>query len=166
MDATQRSVVRDWFAEQGYCTPSGVPAHIQPDPTTRPVVTPPPTKGYVRPPIDELNQLWSNSCTIEAALQQPAAFSKQLSKWIIRRRFSPKVLDTTNCVRILPLPNEHKYPEWFPINGVASIVLQPLVLSLMVHSPASIVGVLPTRKVTSLQGRRLVGLLDTKPVGC
>tara|TARA_R100000231_G_scaffold102896_1_gene76424 strand:- start:2111 stop:3178 length:1068 start_codon:yes stop_codon:yes gene_type:complete len=113
LDRNQQSVVRDWFAEQGYCTPSGVPSHIQPDPKKRPVVTPMPTKGYLRPPEDELQSLWSASTTVEAALEQPASFANQLSKWMIERRFSPKLIDTTECVRILPLPNDYKYPEWF-----------------------------------------------------
>jgi len=114
LDKAQRSVVRDWFAEQGYCTPSGVPSHVQPDPTTRPPVTPPPTKGYVRPPTDELEDLWSQTLTVEAALEQHANWGNRLGKWMIDRRFAPKLLDTTKCVRILPLPNDYKYPEWFP----------------------------------------------------
>ena len=32
---------------------------------------------------------------------------------MIDRRFSPKLLDTTACIRILPLPNDYKYPDWF-----------------------------------------------------
>ena len=113
LDRNQQSVVRDWFAEQGYCTPSGVPSHVQPDPKKRPVVTPLPSQGYVRPPQDELQSLWSASTSVEAALEQPASFANQLSKWMIDRRFSPKLLDTTACIRILPLPNDYKYPDWF-----------------------------------------------------
>jgi 5S rRNA maturation endonuclease (ribonuclease M5) len=114
LDKGQQSVVRDWFAEQGYCTASGVPSHVQPDPTKRPTINPPKTQGYVRPPNEELLDLWNQTTTIESALEQAATWSNRLSKWIIDRRFSPKILDTTDCVRVLPLPNDYKYPEWFP----------------------------------------------------
>jgi len=110
----EQSVVRDWFAEQGFCTPSGVPSHVQPNPANRPQVNPPATKGYVRPPEEELAELWSQTTTIEAALEQPATWSNRLSKWIIGRRFAPRVLDSTGCVRVLPIPAEYRYPEWFP----------------------------------------------------
>ena len=160
LEKNQRSVIRDWFAEQGYCTPSGVPSHIQPDPTTRPVVTPMPTKGYVRPPENELQQLWSASTTVEAALEQPATFANRLGKWLIDRRFSPKLLDTTACIRILPLPNEYKYPEWFPhqwggIYRVAAPCFEPDGTFASIHC----------RSVTYTKGRQPSGSKTRWPTG-
>ncbi len=160
LDRNQRSVVRDWFAEQGYCTPSGVPAHVQPDPSKRPVVTPAPTQGYVRPPQQELNDLWQKTTTIESALEQPASFAEQLSKWMINRRFSPKVLDSTSCVRVLPLPNEYKYPEWFPhqwggIYRVAAPCFEPDGTFASIHC----------RSVSYAKGRQPAGSKTRWPTG-
>jgi|TARA_R100000388_G_scaffold54946_3_gene40746 5S rRNA maturation endonuclease (ribonuclease M5) len=160
IDKNQRSVVRDWFAEQGYCTPSGVPAHVQPDPTKRPVVTPPPTQGYVRPPEDELHHLWDHSTSVEAALHQPAAFSKDLSKWMIARRFSPKLMDATKCIRVLPLPTEYKYPEWFPhqwggIFRIAAACFEPDGTFASIH----------VRSVSYSKGRQPSGAKTRWPLG-
>ena len=114
LEKEQTSAVRDWFAEKGYCTPSGVPSHIQPDLKKMPTMRPEPTPGYVRPPQEELLDLWANTSTTEVALGQPVQFADQLSRWLIQRRFTPKILDSTQCIRIMPLPNSFKYPEWFP----------------------------------------------------
>ena len=160
LDKNQRSVVRDWFAEQGYCTPSGVPSHIQPDPSKRPVVTPALTQGYVRPPEEQLNDLWKQSTTVETALEQPATFADQLSKWMISRRFSPKLLDNTACIRILPLPNQYKYPEWFPhqwggIYRVAAQCFEPDGTFASIHC----------RSVSYAKGRQPSGSKTRWPTG-
>ncbi len=156
----EQSVVRDWFAEQGYCTPSGVPSHVQPDPKNRPRVNQPPTQGYVRPPEDELKELWSRTTSFEEALQQPATWSSRLSKWLIGRRFAPAVLDSTHCVRVLPIPTEYKYPEWFPhqwggVYRIAAPCFEPDGSFASIHC----------RSVTYTKGRQPSGSKTRWPTG-
>ena len=108
------SVVRDWFAEKGYCTPSGVASHIQPDPSKRPVLNVAKPTAPHRPPFDELKSLWEATKTFEEAIHDAPKWSEPLNEWLVSRRFSPLILDKTKCVRVLPNQTEDRYPEWWP----------------------------------------------------
>jgi 5S rRNA maturation endonuclease (ribonuclease M5) len=156
----QTASVRDWFAEKGYCTPSGVPSHIQPDIKKMPTMRPAPTAGYLRPPEDELHDLWANTLTVEAAMEQPVRYADQLTRWFINRRFAPKIMDMTDSIRIMPLPNDYKYPGWFPhqwggIYRVAAPCFEPDGTFASIHC----------RSVSFAKGRQPSGSKTRWPTG-
>ena len=111
-------VVRNWFADHGYCEPvingSGPVAKARPREQTQRSLDRPIDVGPRRPPIEELKVLWGKTQTFQAATQEAPLWSEPLIGWLIDRRFSPKLLDESRCVRVLAPPSEHKYPGWWP----------------------------------------------------
>tara|TARA_R100000455_G_C6269963_1_gene125667 strand:+ start:911 stop:1969 length:1059 start_codon:yes stop_codon:yes gene_type:complete len=156
----EQAVVRDWFAENGYCTASGVPAHVLPDPSSRPKVNAPTFEGPLRPPKDELNFLWENTQTFESAMEAASVWSSSLCEWLIARRFAPKVLDDTGCVRVLPPPVDFNFPDWFPHQWAGTYRI-----AAKCYEPDGEFASIHCRSVMYSKGRKPSGSKTRWPVG-
>ena len=156
----EQAVVRDWFAEKGYCTASGVPSHVLPDPSKRPKVNAPTFEGPVRPPKEELNALWENTRTFEQAMEEATTWSAPICEWLVTRRFAPRVLDDTKCVRVLPPPVDYNFPEWFPHQWAGTYRI-----AAQCFEPDGSFASIHCRSVTYAKGRKPAGSKTRWPVG-
>lgn len=156
----EQSVVRDWFAEQGYCTASGVPAHVQPDPTKRPQLNAPTFMGPSRPPRKELERLWGSTQTFQQAVDKSTIWSGKLMEWLVDRRFAPKLLDITGCVRVLPNPEEFEFPDWFPHQWAGTYRI-----AAPCFEPDGSFASIHCRSVQYTKGRKPTGSKTRWPVG-
>ena len=156
----EQAVVRDWFAEKGYCTASGVPSHVLPDPSKRPKVNAPTFEGPVRPPKEELHALWENTRTFEQAMEEATTWSAPICEWLVTRRFAPRVLDDTKCVRVLPPPVDYNFPEWFPHQWAGTYRI-----AAQCFEPDGSFASIHCRSVTYAKGRKPAGSKTRWPVG-
>ena len=160
LSKTEQSVVRDWFAEQGYCTASGVPSHVQPDPSKRPQVNAPTLSGPVRPPENELEDLWKNTRSFEQAMEEATTWSGPICEWLVTRRVAPRVLDQTSCVRVLPPPPDYRFPDWFPHQWAGTYRI-----AARCYEPDGTFASIHCRSVTYAKSRNPGGSKTRWPVG-
>lgn len=118
LERPQPSTKEEWNKIKGECASLGLCSGNQGGVFRRPsrpvVVSPPPKTVFNRPPLLELENLWSHSFPLDAvpSNEMEARWIQEARAYLTGRGYECSTLAKLDVARVLPHPQGYKRPEW------------------------------------------------------